>query len=274
VIVPIETPPVIIEKEKPVYIPENQADKARPPATGREAVEQSNRVGILKPQDYSHAAMLYDYDPDWVYEVYARPLRVSDICLQPGERVAEPPFVSDSERWLIGAGVSYEQGTAVQHVYVKPTEPAIDASLIINTDRRVYHIILRSYRETHMPIIRWRYPSTGLPNNIIPPPESATVTGEPFTGVDPRLLSFNYRIIYSLFSKPKWLPYLVYDDGAKTYITFPESVLPRELPAVFENRKDVVNYRVVENVIIIDKLVEQLTIKLERAEITVRKKRS
>lgn len=273
-IVPIERPPEIIEKEKPVYIPESRADKsaAAPPAQGWDAVDQANRSGIRKPEEYSRAAMIYDYDSDWVYEVYARPLRVCDIHLEPGERVAEPPFVSDSEQWLIGAGVSYERGIAVQHIYIKPTAISLSASLIINTDRRVYHLILRSYKEVHMPIVRWRYPATGLPNTFIEPPEFAAA-GDSVSGFDPRFISFNYRIVYGLFKKPAWLPRLVYDDGKKTYITFPETVLQRELPAVFENRNDIVNYRVLGNIIVIDKLVEQLTVKLARGEITIEKKR-
>jgi type IV secretion system protein VirB9 len=265
--------PEVIVREKPVFVPEKEAPP-RVPAAGVQSVRESNNAGIVRPSDFSHAAMVYDYDPDWVYEVYARPLRVCDIRLEPGERAAEPPFVSDSERWILGAGVSYENGTAVQHIYVKPESVGLEASLIINTDRRVYHIILRSYKDLHMPMIRWRYLS-GLPNNFIQSPQSDNAgTDNPFSGIDPRFLSFNYRITYSFFNKPVWLPELVFDDGSKTYITFPDLVMQRELPAVFENRKDVINYRVLGKVIVIDKLIENITVKIARTEITIVKKRS
>jgi len=265
--------PEVIVKEKPVYVPAKDAPP-RAPAAGAPSVRESNSVGIVKPSDFSHAAMIYDYDPDWVYEIYAMPLRVCDIRLEPGERALEPPFVSDSERWILGAGVSQENGVAVQHIYVKPEAQSLEASLIINTDRRVYHIILRSYKDLHMPMIRWRYLS-GLPNNFIAPIRQAdnTETENPFSGIDPRFLSFDYRITYSLFQKPVWLPELVFDDGSKTYITFPDMVLQTELPAVFENRKDILNYRVVGKVIIIDKLIENITVKIARNEITINKRR-
>jgi len=254
-----------------VYVPEKEPPPA--PASGAQAVRDSNSGGFARPQDYSHAAMLYDYSPDWVYEIYAQPLRVCNIHLEPGERAVEPPFISDSERWVIGAGVSYSGGTPVQHIYVKPAAAGLEASLIVNTDRRVYHVILRSFKDVHMPIIRWRY-LPAVPNNYFQPPQAAGPDGENAPpGVDPRSLSFNYRVTYALFGRPSWLPELVFDGGGKTYIAFPAAVLQRELPAVFENRKDVLNYRVAGNMIIIDKLIESVTVKIGRSEVTVEKKR-
>ena len=268
--------PKIIIVERPVFVPEAQAPPARTPA-GVASVQESNRAGIIRPQDYSHAAMIYSYHPDFVYEVFAQPLRVSDISLQPGEVIVEPPFISDSERWILGAGVSYEDGIPVQHIYVKPSASGLSASLIINTDRRVYRIILRSFNETFMPIVRWRY-SPSLPNNFIQPQRSSSANTDTniavdSTGINPGFLSFNYRITYGLFRRPNWLPRLVFDDGSKTYISFPELILHRELPVVFENRNDIINYRVIGNIMVIDKLIENLTVRIGRNEITITKKR-
>ena len=278
-----ETPdfnyPIIEIVEKPIYVPAEESPPRRA-APGTASVNESNKAGIIRPHEYSHAAMVYTFDKDQVYEVYTQPLRVSDISLQAGEMIVEPPFVSDSERWVLGAGISYENGNAIQHVYVKPTDSGLSASLIINTDRRVYRIILRSYKETHMPVVRWKY-STGMPGNYVMPPKAAEGAGTGVvssdgsgTGIDPRFLSFNYRITYGLFSKPNWLPKLVFDDGSKTYINFPDLVLQRELPTVFENRNDILNYRVNGNVIIIDKLIETISVKIGRSEISIIKKRS
>jgi len=268
----LEPEVIYVERERHVFIPEAEAPP-RTPADGEQSVRASNSAGIIMPRDYSHAAMIYDYNPDMVYEVYAQPIRVCDITLQPGEMVVDSPFVSDSDRWILGAGVNFENGISVQHIYVKPVSAGLEASLIINTDRRVYRIILRSYSTIHMPVVRWRY-TTGLPQNYYSPQLSGTTDSDSTdTGIDPRFLSFNYRITYSLFKKPYWLPELVFDDGSKTYITFPPQVLQRELPAVFENKKDILNYRVVGNLIVIDKLIENISVRVERTEITIVKKR-
>jgi len=270
--------PEIVYVDRPVFVPP-QETTPKQPAAGTTAVQESNKKGIIKPQDYSHAAIVYVYDPDEVYEVFAQPLRVCDLIMEVNERITEAPYISDSERWFVGAGVSYENNNPVQHVYIKPESQGISASLIINTDRRVYRIILRSYAETHMPLVRWRY-NHGMPNNYIPAPQSkpAGNNGNPsnensFIGIDPRYLSFNYRVNYGFFSKPVWLPTLVFDDGSKTFIQFPDLVLQREMPAVFEHRKDILNYRVTGNLIVIDKLIEEITVKIGRNEVTVIKKR-
>ena len=266
----VETPPPIIV-EKPIYIPEAAAASTAA-LQGRSAVQAAARTGILEPRDYSNAAMLYDYDRDFVYELYCQPFRLSDITLQPGEKAVDVPFVSDSERWMLGAGVSYEAGLPIQHIYVKPTAANLTASLFINTDQRVYRLILRSFSDVHMPVVRWRYRDNSIPQNYI-----STIQGssgaQGGAAFDPRFLSFNYRIQYGVFQKPKWLPTLVYDDGQKTYITFPASVLQTEMPAVFEDRADVLNYRVHENIMIIDKLIEKITVRLSDKAVTIEKKK-
>lgn len=262
--------PEVIVVERPVFVPQAEA-AARTPAAGQAAVRESNRDGILLPQDYSHAAVVYEYDADLVYEVYCQPLRVTDVCLEPGELAVEPPFVSDSERWILGGGVSYENNLAVQHIYVKPASAGLSASLIINTSRRVYRIILRSYSDVHMPVVRWRY-SPSLPGNFLQLPSSENKNSDS-SYIDPQFLSFNYRVTYSLFKKPYWLPELVFDDGSKTYIRFPAQVLQREMPAVFENRRFILNYRVMGSLVVIDKLIEEITVKIENTEIVIVKKR-
>jgi type IV secretion system protein VirB9 len=288
-IIPIEflpepPPPEIIIIERPIYIPENAPGQALPPSVrGQEAVRQANAQGIIQPSDFSHAAMVYDYHPDWVYQIYTQPLRVTDIRLEAGETVVGNAFVSDSERWSLGAGVSYENGIPVQHIYVRPDQASVQASLIINTNRRVYHLILKSFRDVYMPMVRWRYPSTGLPNNFISLPSRSGVSApwsypgdsSDLAGInlDPRFLSFDYRVTHSWLRRPRWFPELVFDDGRQTYIVFPVGVLQLSLPAIFDDRRNVVNYRVFEHVIILDRLVEKITMRLDSRQVVIEKKR-
>ncbi|MDR2491246.1 MAG: hypothetical protein LBD20_07580, partial [Spirochaetaceae bacterium] len=73
VTVPIEAPPVVIEQ--PIWMPNGTAPQQNTKPQGLDAVQQAARRGILKPQDYSKAAIVYDFNADWVYEVYCQPLR-------------------------------------------------------------------------------------------------------------------------------------------------------------------------------------------------------
>jgi len=107
---PAPPPPEIIVVQQPFFIPEKEA-QAKKQAPSADSVRAATGAGTAKPEDFSHAALVYDYNPDWVYEAYAMPLRVCDIRLEPNEYVIDSPFVSDSERWKIGAGVSYENNS-------------------------------------------------------------------------------------------------------------------------------------------------------------------
>jgi type IV secretion system protein TrbG len=43
------------------------------------------------------------------------------------------------------------------HILVKPTRPDVVTNLVINTDRRTYHVELRSTEKTYMASVSWVY---------------------------------------------------------------------------------------------------------------------
>jgi len=78
---------------------------------------------------------------------------VTDIALQEGEQLVGSGQVAagDTVRWIIG---DTESGTAAAwkvHILVKPTRLDVITNLVINTDRRTYHMELRSTKKTYMP---------------------------------------------------------------------------------------------------------------------------
>jgi type IV secretion system protein VirB9 len=279
--------PTVIVVEKPVFVPEKDWGEEQK-LTPVELTKKITAQGIVSPSSYNMAAFIYDYIPDQVYEVYTQILRTTLITLEGEETALDAPFISDSENWIIGAGISREGGKTVQHIYIKPKKAGIESTFIINTDRRVYYLLLKSYNTVFMPIVRWRYK---LPvdtiavkdGNVISGKVSEVVGGlwekkpvslsEEIEYVDPRYLSFDYKVRYGIFRKPRWLPRLVYDDGQKTYLVFNPIVLQTELPVVLENNRDIVNYRVNGDLLIIDKLVEKVTVKYLKDKIIVEKKK-
>ena len=48
------------------------------------------------------------------------------------------------------------------HILVKPTRPDLVTNLVINTDRRTYHLELRSTEKTYMASVSWHYPQDQL----------------------------------------------------------------------------------------------------------------
>jgi len=278
--------PVIVEKkvyiERPIYLP----DGAQPPATKPgDSVQGAMSGGVIKPKDYNGAMMLYDYDDSLVYQIFTMPLRVTDLYLQPGEKVIEQPFCGDTTRWSIGGGVSKTEGLDTQHLYLKPSEEGLETTLIINTDRRIYHLIIKSYRDTFMLAVKWRYPGQEMPFNFISPQSEnqqidtqaggqGGAQGETSAanGLDPAFLSTDYSVTYPKGNPPDWLPTLVVDDGNKTYIILPDSVIHHELPAVFGENGELVNFRVKDNVITLDRLMKKIQLKLRNVTVEIKKK--
>jgi type IV secretion system protein VirB9 len=280
-------PPVIVEKriyvEKPIYYPETA--ERTPPSAG-DSVRQALSQGVMRPKDYNGALMLYDYDASLVYQVYSMPLRVTDIYLEPGEKLIEQPFCGDTSRWNVGGGVSKTAGVDTQHLYLKPSEEGLETTLIINTDRRIYHLIIKSFKDTFMLAVMWHYPGLGMPLDFLSK-DSQRNDGPTGAGskssdqsesspsavaIDPVLMSSDYTVSYPKGNPPQWLPTLVLDDGAKTYIVLPDTVIHHELPAAFGENGEIVNFRVKDNVIVIDRLLRKVQLRLRDVTVEIKKK--
>ena len=261
----------VVYVEKPVYYPANEKTD-RPNLTGKEAVQKSTSSSTQIPQKFNHGTMYYDFDNDFTYEIYCQPYRVTDLILEPGEQVIEMPFLSEEQVWEIGAGVSRSGGIDTQHFFLKPAYSGLETSFIIITDRRVYHLMLKSFRDCYMTQVKWNYPNT-MPFNIkTDAMKQFNSINKNTTTIDPAFLSFDYKMTYSPFKKPLWLPVRVYDDGKKTYITMNETVLHSVSPVLFNHKNEKINYSVNNNIIIINELIEKITLRVGKEKVTIKKK--
>lgn len=259
----------IIYVDKPIVLPPLETPLQK--ISGKEGAEKAME-NFVDPVLENGSSLVSPYNPDEVYRIYTQVLQITNIYLEPGEVMIGDPAISDKLRFILGAGVSRSNGLERQHVYVKPTEAGLTATLIINTNRRVYNLRLYSYTNLYTPIVRWIYFDSDLPKAFAGlDGKNVEIAGNLDT-IDPRLLSTDYKMSYNVFSKPDWTPQLVYDDGKKTYIVVPDIVLQRELPGCFENKKDIINYRVIGNLFIIDKLVDKVTLAYKNQKITIWKK--
>lgn len=267
----VDVEKTVIYIDRPVYFP---VEEVKQPVKGKEAALSSLEAAIQKPWKYTGGTMFYDFQDNFVYEIYCQPYRITDLALEPGEQVLENPFLSESQVWQIGAGVSRKQGQDVQHFYLKPDMSGLTTSMIVITDRRVYHLLLKSFRDYHMAMVEFEYPNT-MPYTVKKDAMNAqnAAYANDMNKVDAKFLSFDYKMSYSLFKKPVWLPKRVYDDGRKTYIQLDETVLHTESPVLFNKRNQRINYRVDKNLIIIDELTEKLTLRLGKEKVTITKKK-
>lgn len=184
-----------------------------------------------EPRPYVESrARLYAYAEDGVFAVLARPGRLVDIVLEPGERLAAsgPIAAGDTARWIIGDAVSGPPDAERVHVLVKPVAPGLSTNLVINTDRRTYHLDLRSAGEGDaVARISWRYPTPPVVMVSAPPaPVPTPVAAEPARPV----LNFGYRI---KGARAPWRPVRVFDDGRRTYVEFAPGLSREALPPLF-----------------------------------------
>jgi P-type conjugative transfer protein TrbG len=113
---------------------------------------------------YVNAVQVFPFTEGALYQVYAAPGQVTDIALQEGEQLvgSGPVAAGDTVRWIIGDTESGPANAKRVHILVKPTRPDIVTNLVINTDRRTYHMELRSTERTYMASVSWIYPQDQL----------------------------------------------------------------------------------------------------------------
>jgi type IV secretion system protein VirB9 len=106
---------------------------------------------------FLNAIQVYPFTEGALYQIYAKPGQVTDIALQEGEQlVGSGPVASgDTVRWMIGDTVSGSGPSARVHILVKPVRPDIATNLVINTDRRTYHLELRANPSVYMASVSW-----------------------------------------------------------------------------------------------------------------------
>lgn len=265
----VDIPKTIVYVEKPVYYPVEEPEKK---VSGKEAVKKSTEAAQNMPERYIKGTMYFDFDEDEEFNVFTQPYRVTDIWLEPGEQVIEMPFLSEEKVWEIGAGVSRVNGLDTQHFFLKPATTNLTTHMIIITDKRVYHFKLMSFKDYYISQVKFRYPNS-MPFRLAGSDTSGInrMTSEKLK-VDPRFLSFDYKMTYSIFKKPYWLPYRVYDDGEKTYITMNETVLHMTSPILMNHRNERINYWTDENLIVINELIEKVTLRIGSQKVIIKKR--
>ncbi len=266
----------VVYVDRPVYIPdEKESDTDKKKLTGIEAVTDSQKRATQKPENYKSGTFFYQYNENFVYEVYAQPYHLTDIVLQVGEVVIGTPLLSEDESvWELTAGVAKDPltGADIQHLFVKPAYSKQDSTLIIITDKRVYHFRLKSFSDTHMAMVKFTYPLEK--NNWAKKTEKEDgryIENNFIRTSNPELLSFDYKIKYSKFKKPEFLPTRIYDDGQCTYIQVSDIVLQKKLPVVFNEKNEIMNYSVHGNVFVIPRLINKVTLRLGKEKVTIEK---
>jgi type IV secretion system protein VirB9 len=262
----------VITTKDEVFIPvDSQTQK---PLSREQAVTGSMREALVTPQNFTGGTMFYDYNENKQYPVVCKVLGLTVIQLENNEVPIGVPYLSDTMRWEVTGDVWRTiDGMNVQIVMLKPLEAGLTTNMVLITNMRIYQFILTSTRDSYMPMVKFKYP-LGMGKFIT----AATIRDEEAEKEREKggyFLSYNYRITGGWFLsgwfKPEWMPTEAWDDGHKTYVKLPRGVLQMEYPVVFERGNYIINYRVSDNVMILDKLVRKITLKLDGKRVVIEK---
>jgi type IV secretion system protein VirB9 len=221
----------------------------------REFATANNAVPPIQGQ---RGVVSYNYG-DHIPKLVCRPNRVTNINLQPGEKVTAV-HAGDTTRWQILPAKSGTGDSEVVHVVIKPLAPDISTNLLIMTDRRTYNLDLVSSNNDFIPSIQFNYPEDTLrswdafiaQNRAKRQDELVLAQG---ANLSPDNLYFGYVIGKS--SAP-WKPVRVFDDGTKTYIEMTAKYQSLEAPVLlfYEGKQQkMVNYRVKDRFYIVDRIM-------------------
>ena len=253
-------PVQVVAIPQPLPLPGQLKPLAPPPASQpalgpRRRVREASAEARVQParDGFINAVQVRPFSPGALYQLYASPGRVTDIALQPGEKLTSVS-AGDTVRWVIGDTTSGAGATSQVHVLVKPTRADLKTNLLIYTDRRLYQLEMTAGPSAWMASLAWSYPQDELV--ALRAKNAAAEAEAPIArGVQLERLQFRYAISGD---QPAWRPVNAFDDGEKVYIQFPAGIAQAEMPPLFvvgdQGEAQLVNYRVQTPYYVVDGL--------------------
>lgn len=251
--------------------PDSYFSRSNPPltATERKAVSISDQFldggsSAIQPSPGGGGAISFVFGAT-APSIVCAVLQVCDVELQAGEQV-NSVNLGDTARWLVEPAVSGTGAGEAQHLIIKPLDVGLETNLVVTTDRRTYHMRLRSHRTSYMARVVFTYPEDAAAKwrAVSRRAEISRATSAlPGTGQSLDALTFNYSIV----GNAPWKPVRVYNDGVKTVIEMPRAMQQTEAPSLLVVRKDgspkkdadklLVNYRLQGDRYIVDQVFDR-----------------
>lgn len=269
----------VIESPETIYLERSKQNLPQDPGIyeGATALKKNYRDQKVPPKYRDGKLVGWLYRENKIYEVHTQVFRTTIIKLEPGEEMVEVPYISEPDVWRISRGIGYTDGIPTQLIMIKPDYSSLTSTFIIVTNKRIYQIELSSYWDHYMPICQWVYENdirdavSWIEYQEKQQKEKEEIKKQKELEAKKDYTSYDYQMTY--FRKPLWCPISVYDDGQKTYIILDEQCLNMTLPAVFNKNKEIINFNVDKNKIIINQLIEKITLKLGNEKVKIIKKK-
>lgn len=233
------------------------------PLAGEEFTAESYVLDALDAANKG-IEVVFPYVADNVYQIYLQQGFVTDIKLSPNETL-KYVGAGDTSRWLIDTSSIGTPSNKITHIYVKPTQQGISTNLIINTDKRVYQLLLISGYNFN-PIVSWSFPKTSAQLH-------EDKLNKTYASIDPNKMDFRYKISTRKYN---WSPELIFNTEHKTYLKMKAAITNSELPAFFilddDKKMTLVSYRFVKGYMVIDRLFEKAVLLLGKQKVYIVRK--
>ena len=220
--------------------------------------------GVTYYPSYSdNTANVYNYNKYKQFEINTKVGYVTDVQLRPGE-VVQKIASGNTTQWQVDVDII----DGVQHVYIKPMVSGIRTNMIINTDQRSYRFLVNSTDEMEYVVV-FNFAELDREAQLKAEAEALAVQQARLDNLK-RLqnthFNTNYKVIKTKNVKTAYVPKNIFDDGQKTYIEVSDLALRDNLPLVYsyddweKGKLQLVNYRLKNNVIEIDKVVNKMRV--------------
>lgn len=220
--------------------------------------------GVTYYPSYSdNTANVYNYNKYKQFEINTKVGYVTDVQLRPGE-VVQKIASGNTTQWQVDVDII----DGVQHVYIKPMVSGIRTNMIINTDQRSYRFLVNSTDEMEYVVV---FNFSELDREAQLKAEAEALAAQQARLDNLKRLqnthfNTNYKVIKTKNVKTVYVPKNIFDDGQKTYIEVSDLALRDNLPLVYsyddweKGKLQLVNYRLKNNVIEIDKVVNKMRV--------------
>lgn len=231
------------------------------------SLSEGFQVSGAPPTTGQDGRVLYTYGQG-VATVVCSTLQVCELDLEPSETITKDALDWGDHRFEVVARTAGSGPNQFTYLVVKPTEPSLDTTMTVGTDKRLYYVRLVSTDHEHMARVAFTYPDEEA-KRLKDAEEAKRAEAErqkaeaerlAKLSTDKPLRNWNYEVKLHGKHAQYLAPEKIADDGVHTHITLSEEARHRGLPVVeiADTRGPIpANARWDGNELIIDAVFEQ-----------------
>lgn len=227
------------------------------------------KYGIISGKEAAakNIATIFDYYSTSTYQIFTKINYTTTIKLNADEEVT---YIGsgDTENWDLDQAKGGADGATL--IFIKPLFENLNTNLSIITNKRTYYIYLVSDKKAYNPLVQWQYPYEA--NMSFKNYKNNQMINKSVQLETSNINDLNFE--YSYDKSSSLAPLQVYNDKRKTVIVMPKDI--QEMPIVYsyglDGNLNQVNYRVIGQNIIVDKVLSKIQLILGTSKLEIKSK--